>query len=413
MDQGVGRGPGARRKHQGEGMRVSIAAALAAALLALAGPAGAQSQPPVVVGLAIPLSPPGDPAAGQLIRRGAELAAEYVNGELKGVLGGRQVQVSVQDTQGRPEAGVAAYRKLVADEKAVGVTGFFHSSVNLAVNEVAKEMGVPTIGTQTSAADITAKHYEPAFRTHAIDPIRAAAWIQFAKEKGFKKVSIIAETTDYGIGLVGETEKQVKAAKLPIELQSITFDRSVTDLTPQLLQVKAFKPDLVINIGVGQPLDLILDQAETIGLLPQTPMLISYDAPIRPQYWQLHPKNGSGIYFIAYFSPQQKLSDAGEWLARKYEEKYKESAVYSSLQGFMDVFILAQAVEQAKSTDPKAMIKALETGTFKGWSDAPVTFPRAEGVYFHNWSPPILILQYTEPNQDWRKANVALQYVQK
>jgi branched-chain amino acid transport system substrate-binding protein len=399
-------------------MRVTRHAALAAAMLALAGvamsePAGAQSQDPVTVGLAIPLSPPGDPSAGQLIRRGAEFAVEYANTEMKGVLGGRQLRLAVQDTQGRPEAGVAAYRKLVADEKAVGVTGFFHSSVNLAVNEVAKEMGVPTLGTQSSAADITAKHYEPAFRTHAIDPIRAAAWLAFVKEKGFKKVSLLAETTDYGIGLVGETDRQAKAAKLPVEFQSITFDRSVTDLTPQLLQIKAFKPDLIINIGVGQPLDLIIDQAETIGLLPQTAMLVSYDAPIRPQFWQLHPKNGNGIYFIAYYSPQQKLSDAGEWLAKKYEAKYGEAAVYSSLQGFMDVLIFAQAVEAAKSTEPKAVVKALETATFKGWSDAPVTFPRAEGVYFHNWSPPILILQYTEPNQDWKKATVVTQYVQK
>ena len=30
-------------------------------------------------------------------------------------------------------------------------------------------------------------------------------------------------------------------------------------------------------------LDLIIDQATTIGLLPATPMLISYDAPTRPQ----------------------------------------------------------------------------------------------------------------------------------
>src|SRR5437773_633017 len=126
-------------------MRVSFAAALAAAMLSLAGTAQAQGQPPVVVGLSIPLSPPGDPTGGQLIRRGAELGVEYVNGEMKGILGGRQIQISVQDSQGRPEAGVAAYRKLVTEDKAIGVTGFFHSSVNLAVNEVAKEMGVPTL----------------------------------------------------------------------------------------------------------------------------------------------------------------------------------------------------------------------------------------------------------------------------
>jgi len=142
----------------------------------------------------------------------------------------------------------------------------------------------------------------------------------------------------------------------------------------------------------------------------QTPMLISYDAPIRPQFWQLHPKTGSGLYFIAYYSPKQQLSDAGEWFTKAYEAKYNESPVYSSLNGFGDVIIIAQAVEKAKSTDPAALIKALETDKFNSWTAAPVTFPRAEGVFFHNWSPPVLILQYTAANQDWKDASIVVEH---
>ena len=36
------------------------------------------------------------------------------------------------------------------------------------------------------------------------------------------------------------------------ELKSIIFDRAVVDLTPQLLEIKSWKPDLVINVGVGE-----------------------------------------------------------------------------------------------------------------------------------------------------------------
>src|SRR5271168_1841728 len=125
----------------------------AAALALLAATAVAHAADPVVIGLEIPLSPPGDPTAGQLIRRGGELAIEYINGPMGGVLGGRKAELAVQDSQGRIESGVAAYRRLVSEDRAVAVTGFFHSSVNLAVNEVAKELGVPTIATQASASD--------------------------------------------------------------------------------------------------------------------------------------------------------------------------------------------------------------------------------------------------------------------
>jgi branched-chain amino acid transport system substrate-binding protein len=381
-----------------------------AVLALLAAAPFAYAADPVVIGLEIPLSPPGDPTAGQLIRRGGELAIEYINGPMGGVLSERKASLAVQDSQGRTESGVAAYRRLVSEEGAVGVTGFFHSSVNLAVNEVAKELGVPTIATQASASDITAKHYDIAFRTHVIDPVRVSAWLDFIKQKGFKRIAMLAETTDYGIGLAEETEKQNKEQKLDLQLQTMTFDHSSTDLTPILLQVKAFRPDLVINIGVGQPMDLIVEQAATFGITPAIPMLISYDAPIRPQFWQLHPKTGSGLYFIAYYSPKEQLSDAGAWFAKAYEAKYNESPVYSSLNGFGDVSIIAQAVKAANGTDPKAVIKALETGTFKSWTAAKVTFPRGEGVFFHNWSPPVLILQYTAANQDWKDASVVVEH---
>jgi branched-chain amino acid transport system substrate-binding protein len=383
---------------------VWLAVAVAVAAGSVSVPVAAD-EPPITIGLELGLSPPADPGLGQLCRRGAELGVEYVNGVMGGVLG-RKIQISVQDTQAKNDAGVAAYRRLVTEEKAVAVTGFAYSSENIAVNEVAKELGVPTVGSQSGAADITAKHYDVAFRTHAIDPLRAETWLGWIKKMNYKKVSIIAVTTDYGIGLITETENQNKAKNLGLEIQSLTYDQSVTDLTPQLLQVKAFKPDAIINIGIGQMLDLMVDQATTIGLLPGTPMLISYDSPVRPQWWQIHPKDGE-VFFIAYYSPQQKLSELGAWYAKQYQEKFKDQPVYSDLNCFGDIAIIAQAIAQSKSADPKAIAKTLEAGKFTGWAAGDVTFPRAEGVFWHNWSPPMLILHYTKPNQDWREAEVA------
>ena len=383
---------------------------LAAALALASGVVGGAAAQDIGIGMIIPLSAPGDATGGQLIRRGAEIGVDMMNAQ-GGVLG-KKLKLYVQDSQGKPEAGVAGYRRLVSEDKVVAVPGFFHSSVAIAVNEVAKEMGVPTISVQASASDITAKHYDIAFRTHAVDPVRVSTWMEFIKQKGFKRVSLIAETTDYGIGLADETIAQAKA--MPgVEIQKVMFDRTSTDLTPQLLQIKAFKPDMVINIGVGQPLDLIMDQATTIGLLPTTPMLISYDAPTRPQFWQLHEKNGNGIYFIAYYSPKSKLSDIGNEFAKAYKEKYKEDPVYGALNGFGAIAILSQAMKTANSTDPKALIKTLETGTYKSWPDAPVTFPKADGVYWHNWVPPVLILQMTQPKQDWKDAEIVVTYSKK
>lgn len=386
-------------------LRRTLFAALAAALPVVVGtPASAQD--PVVFGAIVPLSPPGETALGQFVRRGGEIGVEYIN-EVKGGVLGRKLTLSVHDSSGQNEKGVAAYRRLVTEEKAVAVFGFVHSGVNIAVNEVAKEMGVPTMGTQAGASGITDKRYPVAFRTHAVDPPRVATWLGWIKKNNFKRVSILAETTDYGIGLANETEKQNREKNLGLEIQKIMFDRTTTDLLPQLLQVRAFRPDAIVNIGVGQPLDLMITQAHTVGLLPQVKMVTSYDAPARPQHWQIHGDKGVGISFIGFYTPKSKLSAEGEWFAKRYQQKFNEQPVYGAFNGFGNVLVYAQAIEKAKTTESKALIAALEEGSFTGWSAVPVTFPKAEGVLWHNWSPPLMVLTYTAKDQKGAEAEVA------
>ena len=40
-------------------------------------------------------------------------------------------------------------------------------------------------------------------------------------------------------------------------------------------------------------------------------MVTSYDAPARPQHWQLHKEQGVGVHFIAFYTNKSKLSDVG------------------------------------------------------------------------------------------------------
>ncbi len=371
--------------------------------------ADASDEGPVKIGILTPLSPPGDVAAGQLVQRAAELAVQYVNEEMGGVLGGRTLEIVIEDDQGTPEVGVAGYRRLTSQEGVVGVTGQFHSSVNLAVNEVAKEIGVPVMTTQASNKDITALGYDIAFRTHAVDPMRANAWMSFINDNNLKKIAMVSEDTDYGIGLVDEMEMRVEGTD--IELMPIVFTRGTPDVTPQLLQIKDWGPDLVINIGVGEGAHLIIDQANTIDLFPEVPMLASYDFPIRPEFWELHPENGNDLYFVSHFHPNQQLSELGEWFTEAYTAKYSEPPVYTAYNTFGNVALMAQGLNLAGSDDPAALIEALETGDFTTWA-GPATFPKKEGVLWHQWSPPLLILHYTEAGQNFRDAEIIYEYVE-
>jgi len=361
----------------------------------LAGPALAQK--PVKIGVLTPLSPPGDASAGQFIVRGAKMGAEDVNAR-GGVLGGRKIELVVEDDAGTPEKGVAGLRKLTTQDQVAAVIGQFHSSVMGAVQTLAEQFEIPVFSTQASARGITEQHLNYTFRTHVIDPDRVQLWNRWIKQHGFKRVALLTENTDYGVGLVEETKKQFKTMEVQAELKTIIFDRAVVDLTPQLLEIKNWNPDIVLNGGIGTPAYLIIKQAYDIGLFPAVPMLVSYDLPVRAEYWKNLGDKGNYLAYIVYYHPTMKLTARGEAFRKTYQEQFKEEPVYGAFNAYTQVVLLADALNAAKSDKGADLVKALLNNTFEGWNGT-ISFLRGEGPYWQQWSPPILFTQYTKPEQ--------------
>jgi branched-chain amino acid transport system substrate-binding protein len=385
-------------------MRRTFATGLLAAAAALVVAAPALAQGPIKIGVLTPLSPPGDAAAGQFIVRGAKMAVDELNAQ-GGVLGGRKVELVVEDDSGTPEKGVAGFRKLAAQDKVTAVIGQFHSSVMDAVQDLSEQLKIPIFSTQASSKKITERHLTYTFRTHVIDPDRVQIWNRWIQQQGFKRVAIIAENTDYGIGLADETKKQFASSGIKAELKSIIFDRAVVDLTPQLLEIKNWKPDVVINIGVGTPAYLIAKQAYDVGLFPATPMLVSYDMPARPEFWKNLGDKGAYTTFIAYYHPTMKLTKRGEAFRTKYKNDFKEDPVYGALNAYAQIMLIADAVNLAKSDKPDDVVKALMANKFEGWNGT-ISFTRGEGPYWQQWTPPILFMQYTKAEQPFTEAKI-------
>jgi branched-chain amino acid transport system substrate-binding protein len=361
------------------------------------------AQKPVKIGVLTPLSPPGDAAAGQFIVRGAKMAADDVNAR-GGVLG-RKIELVVEDDSGTPEKGSAGMRKLATQDQVVAVVGQFHSSVTAAVQVLAEQFQVPVFLTQASAKSLTEKHLTYTFRTHVIDPDRVALWNRWIKERGFKRVAIIAENTDYGVGLVEDTKKTLPAAVPGSELKTILFDRAVVDFTPQLLEVKNWKPDVLLNVGIGTPVYLISKQAWDVGLSPAVPMLISYDAPVRAEYWKNLGEKGNFASFIVYYHPTMKLPARGDGFRRKHIEQFKEEPIYGAFNAYTQVWLVADAINAARSEKPEDLVKALLANKFEGWNGT-ISFSRGEGPYWQQWTPPMLLVQYTKTDMSFTDAKI-------
>jgi branched-chain amino acid transport system substrate-binding protein len=368
----------------------------------------AAAKEPVKIGVITPLSPPGDPAAGQLIVRGAKFGAKYVNEEMKGVLGGRPIELIVEDDAGTPEKGVAAFRKLATKDKVIAVMGQYHTSVCTALVDVGAEYGIPTFSTGASASIITEKHQPTTFKTHVIDYDRAATWMDFFMSKGWKRIAVLAENTDYGVGLFEATKliKEERGLK-DVEINGIVFDRKVADLTPQLLMLKAWKPNVLLNIGVGDPTYRITKQAFDLGLFPQVPMMGAHDWPARPEYWKNLGTMGQYLMFVNYYHPKMGLSPIGEWLKPRFDKEYGEIPTYMAYNGFGQIVLLAHAINLAKSDAPKDLIKALEEGKFEFWAKGDfVQFKPLPGARWHNHTSPLQIVQLTKVDQPIEESTI-------
>jgi len=381
-----------------------IGRCLAVALLVLGLAAPALAQKPVKLGVLTPLSPPGDASAGQFIVRGAKMGADEINAR-GGVLGGRKIELVIEDDAGTPEKGAAGFRKLASQDQVAAVIGQFHSSVMGAVQGLAEQMKIPVFATQASARGITEKHLTYTFRTHVIDPDRVGLWNRWIKQQGFKRVALIAENTDYGIGLVEETKKLFKTMDVQADLKTVIFDRAVVDLTPQMLDIKSWKPDVLLNGGVGTPVYLIIKQAYDVGLFPAVPMLVSYDLPARPEFWKNLGEKGTYITFIVYYHPTMKLTGRGEAFRTKYRAEFKEDPVYGALNAYSQVVLIADALNAAKKDTGEDLALALLNGKFEGWNGT-ISFSRGEGPYWQQWTPPMLFTQYTRPEMPFTEVKI-------
>jgi ABC-type branched-subunit amino acid transport system substrate-binding protein len=97
------------------------------------------------------------------------------------------------------------------------------------------------------------------------------------------------------------------------------------------------------------------------------------------------------------------MTDLGDWAAPRYKEKHGEDPTFFALNVFGEIVVIAQAMNQANSDDPKAIAKALVGHPYKDWNGE-VLFKEPKDLKWHNVSAPHLVLQQTEVSQPFSES---------
>jgi branched-chain amino acid transport system substrate-binding protein len=335
-------------------------------LLAVAGAvafcAGAFAADPIKIGVDGPFTG-GSSSMGVSMRDGVRLATEEIN-KSGGVLG-RQIQLVERDDEAKNERGVQIAQEFINKEKVVAVVGYINTGVALASQRFFQEAKIPVLNNVATGSIITHQFdKEPenyVFRNAAHDSIQAPMIVEEAiTRRGFKKVAILADSTNYGQLGREDLEKALKAKGItPVAVEK--FNIKDVDMTAQLLKAKEAGAEAVLTYGIGPELAQIANGMTKLGW--KVPMVGSWTLSMANFIDNAGP-GGDGARMPQTFiqeptTPKRKAFIASYLGTFKPKNNRIDSPV-SAAQGYDSIYLLAAAIKQANSTEGPKIMAALE-----------------------------------------------------
>ena len=362
---------------------------------------------PIKIGGLAPLSAPGSVTGGEAMREAMLLAERDIN-EKGGVLG-CDIDVVITDTEGLPEKAAAMMQKLITQDGVVAVGGGYHSSVGVASKDVANSRGIPVVFAETWNDTITGDMQKYIFR---IAPLSSWAsgviWKFAAQAPGVKSVVIVTENTDYGIPAAEECAKGLSSKGI----SSVTFgvDIGTQDFAGIVERVKAERPDYTIVLLTGEAGYNYTQQAADAGIGPQDIMFHANQAGLESKAWWENVPDGNMAFMARIGVPETMYNDSALKLAADYKSNTGKDGIESyALEAYDSIGVIAQAINEAGSTDGDAIVTALENISYDGvlgriyFPYGSKKSPSEDGKgseWWHQWpDPAITMVQYQKEGE--------------
>jgi ABC-type branched-subunit amino acid transport system substrate-binding protein len=250
-------------------MRVVAVLTLAAVVMATFAPATARAQGgSVKIGMLAPLTGPFAQIGKDMVN-GTELYLDEIGRQM----GGRKVELIVEDDEGNPATALNKTRKLVEQDKVHIVTGGLLANVGYALQPYLDGQRVPATYPVMAADDITQR--KPAkyiVRTGwaTSQPMHPfAEWV--VKNTKYRKVAFIGMDYAFGYETLGGFQHVFEREGGQI-VQKIWTPLNTNDFAPFLAQIKR-DADAVLGLFVGRLALQFMKQYEESGLKGKLPLL--------------------------------------------------------------------------------------------------------------------------------------------
>ena len=299
---------------------------------------------------------------------GFRMAAEERNAA--GGIGGRQVELIVEDTRSDAHETEVVVRRLVGEYRVTALLGEVVSSRSLAAAPIAQAARVPMLTPSSTSPEVTERG-DFIFRSCYTDPYQAAALARFAAAglHARRAALLVDRTQGYSVELARLISLAFARAGGQVVAEQ-GYAEGDEDFTPQLMELGAASPDVIFVPGYYREAGLIAKRARDMGI--DVP-LVGGDGWDSQGLYQIGGEHLRGSFFSNHFSAHDTEPEV-----RKFVEGF--TGIYGfppdafAATAYDAAHLMFDAVERAGSSDPRAVRDALAaTRDFKGVTGA-VTF---------------------------------------
>ncbi len=340
-------------------LKAAAASLMTVILAASVAGCGSSSSKEIKIGLLNEMTG-GNATIGTAAANGAKLAIKEINAN--GGLLGKQIKAVVADNKSEPSEAANAMTKLLTQDRVVAVTGTFSSSNAIAAASVAEANKSPYLVAGATNPKVTVdektknvKKY--IYRVCFIDPFQGTVAANFAaKDLKVKKAAMLVDnSSDYSKGLAEFFEAALKKEGGEIVANEAYLQKD-TDFKATLTKIKSKGAEVLYVPGYYEEVGKIVKQAREMGI---TIPIIGADGWDSPKLVEIASATAlNNTYFTNHYSVED-TSPKAQAFVDAYTKEYGQKPEALAVLGYDAVYVLADAIKRADSTDSAKIIEAL------------------------------------------------------
>lgn len=294
-----------------------------------------------------PAKPYAEPVAA-----GATYAVKEINA--RGGILGRQVELLVEDDQGRADISATAARKLVD----AGVAFILSVSLTPATQQaqtVTLESKTPHITPSNGGDTLTTQVNNPNFwQTGPLASTQIATLLAYARNKNYKRVTILTDNSAISRATAVAFKTELEKNNIQVASEEMV-PAGATSAEAQMQKVRQVNPDAIFLASILTSENLLILRAYRQSGM-KTPILANYNLAV-PIYMTIAKGLLNGIVFVDAWDPAKP--NVQKFLA-DYKKDTGTEGQSQQGYGYDGVMMAADAIRRAGSTDKQKVRVAMQ-----------------------------------------------------